>query len=141
MTAVDRRPASALDLGMSCPRVSLGHEGAPVLSLGWAAVVAVLAFLPLLASSADTALLVNFFILLTMAVMWNLLAGNVGMVSIGQQAFVGIGAYGVIVLAMNGFNPIAAIPLSAVICAVIALPASLLVLRLSGWYFAIATWS
>ena len=34
-----------------------------------------------------------------MASMWNLLAGFGGMVSIGQQAFVGVGAYTVLVFA------------------------------------------
>jgi len=114
-------------------------------STGWLAgvalvVVVVLAFMPELASQADTSVLVNFFILLTMATMWNLLAGYAGMVSIGQQAFVGLGAYGVFVLADNGFNPVAAIPVAAVICGVLALPISLLVFRLRGGYFAIATW-
>lgn len=139
MTAVERAPATAVALE-PLPRVSRGRGGAPVLAVGWAGAAVLLGFLPLLVSSADTALLVNFFILLTMAVMWNLLAGYAGMVSIGQQAFVGLGAYGVLVLAMNGFDPVAAIPVSAVICAVIALPISLLVFRLSGGYFAIATW-
>ncbi|RUT92863.1 branched-chain amino acid ABC transporter permease, partial [Mesorhizobium sp. M7A.T.Ca.US.000.02.2.1] len=55
-----------------------------------------------------------FFILtmLTLAQIWNLLAGYGGLVSVGQQAFVGIGAYamfaGVILL---GWNPVLAIPL------------------------------
>ena len=39
-------------------------------------------------------LLVEFFTLLAMAQMWNLLAGYAGLVSIGQQAFIGLGAYG-----------------------------------------------
>ena len=31
--------------------------------------------------------------MLTMAQMWNLLAGYAGLVSMGQQVFVGLGAY------------------------------------------------
>ena len=108
-----------------------------VLALGC---LAVLAALPALVSQADTQLLVNFFVLLVMSVMWNLLAGYAGMVSIGQQAFIGLGAYGVLVLAMNGVPTIASIPLAALVAAVISLPVSLVVFRLRGGYFAIATW-
>ena len=103
-------------------------------------VVAVLAFMPSLVSAADTALLVNVFILLTMATMWNLLAGYAGLVSIGQQAFVGLGAYSVLESALRGMSPVAAIPVAAIVCAAVALPVSLLVFRLRGGYFAIATW-
>ena len=39
-------------------------------------------------------LLTEFFALLALAEMWNLLAGYAGLVSIGQQAFIGLGAYG-----------------------------------------------
>ena len=41
-------------------------------------------------------LLVEFFTLLALAQMWNLLAGYAGLVSIGQQAFVGLGGYGAV---------------------------------------------
>ena len=34
---------------------------------------------------------------MAMAQMWNLLAGYAGLVSIGQQAFIGLGAYGLFV--------------------------------------------
>ena len=44
---------------------------------------------------------VDLFILLALAQMWNLLAGFAGVVSVGQQAFVGLGAYGMIVFANN----------------------------------------
>lgn len=121
-------------------KVTRGGRSAPFTVAAAVALVVVLAFMPSLVSAADTTLLVNFFILLTMAIMWNLLAGYAGMVSIGQQAYVGLGAYGVLVLALHGFGPVAAIPVSALLCAVIALPVSVLVFRLSGGYFAIATW-
>ncbi len=103
-------------------------------------VVVLLAFMPSIVSQADTSILLNFFILLTMSSMWNLLAGYAGMVSIGQQAFVGLGAYTVLVLADGGFNPVAAIPIAALVCAALSVPISLLVFRLRGGYFAIATW-
>jgi ABC-type branched-subunit amino acid transport system permease subunit len=102
--------------------------------------VIVLGYLPYAVYSGTTDTLVDFFILLTMASMWNLLAGYAGLVSVGQQAFIGIGAYLVLILAQHGVEPFVAIPFAAIGCAVLALPISLLVFRLRGGYFAIATW-
>ena len=84
--------------------------------------------------------LVNLFILLTIASMWNLLAGYAGLVSVGQQAYIGLGAYIVLFVTLHGVPPFAAIPIAALGCAVLAVPISLLVFRLRGGYFAIATW-
>lgn len=84
--------------------------------------------------------LMNFYILVIMATMWNLLAGYAGMVSIGQQAFVGLGAYATLYFALKGVNPFFTIPLAAVVCGALAVPITYLLLRLRGGYFAIATW-
>jgi branched-chain amino acid transport system permease protein len=102
--------------------------------------VVVLALLPYLTYSSLTDMLVNFFVLVALASMWNLLAGFGGLVSVGQQAYVGIGAYSVIALADHGFQPYLAVPIAALICAVFALPTSWLAFRLRGDYFAIGTW-
>ena len=112
---------------------------------GWtalAAAVAVvaLASLPYVVYANVTNLLVNLFILLVLASMWNLLAGYAGLISVGQQAFIGLGAYTVLFLAQGGVDPFLAIPAAAVVCAVIAVPTSLLVFRLRAEYFAIGTW-
>ncbi|MDR6423799.1 branched-chain amino acid transport system permease protein [Paraburkholderia phenoliruptrix] len=78
---------------------------------------------------------------LVFAMMWNLLAGYGGMVSIGQQAFFGIGGYLMLVLANNcGVSPFAAVPLAALIAMLIAWPVSRIAFRLDGGYFAIGTW-
>ncbi|MGH9103681.1 MAG: branched-chain amino acid ABC transporter permease [Acidimicrobiales bacterium] len=111
----------------------------------WAAVAAlvvvvVLAYLPYIAYAGVTDTLVNFLVLLTLGMMWNLLAGYAGLVSVGQQGFIGLGSYTVLVLAQQGVEPFVAIPAAAVVAAVIALPTSWLVFRLSGGYFAIGTW-
>lgn len=75
------------------------------------------------------------------AMMWNLLAGYGGMVSIGQQAFFGFGGYTMLVLGnFAGVNPFVAIPLAAVASALIAVPVSQVAFRLQGGYFAIGTW-
>jgi ABC-type branched-subunit amino acid transport system permease subunit len=114
----------------------------PVAWTGLAAVVAVaiLGYLPYLVYAGTTDLLVNVFILVTLATMWNLLAGYAGLVSVGQQAFIGVGAYSVLLLAQHGVNPFAALPLATVVCAVAGLLMWWLVRRLRGGYFAIATW-
>jgi len=92
----------------------------------------------------DTALLrefVEFSCYFIFAMMWNLLAGYGGMVSVGQQAFFGLGGY--VMLALGNFwgvNPFVAIPLAALATAVVAVPVSWIAFRLQGGYFAIGTW-
>jgi branched-chain amino acid transport system permease protein len=83
--------------------------------------------------------LITLLTFVAMASLWNLLAGFSGLTSFGQQAYIGLGAYALYLVAAHGVNPIAGIVPAAVIAAVISLPVSLLVLRLSGGYFAVAT--
>jgi MoxR-like ATPase len=73
--------------------------------------------------------------------MWNLLAGYAGLVSIGQQAYIGIGAYALYWLAQTaGVDPFLAVPLAGLAGAVVAVPVATLAFRLRGGYFAIGTW-
>jgi branched-chain amino acid transport system permease protein len=103
--------------------------------------VAVLAALPYLAGTGITQALVTLFLLVSMAVLWNLLAGYAGMVSFGQQAYLGIGAYLVwLVSSRTGLSPFLAIVAGAVGCAVAGVPIFALIRRLAGGYFAVATW-
>lgn len=75
------------------------------------------------------------------AMMWNLLAGYGGMVSIGQQAFFGFGGYVMLMLGnFGGVNPFVAVPLAALAAAGVAVPVSFVAFRLQGGYFAIGTW-
>jgi len=150
MTATFGRILAGMRIASRLPRPTSPGSGAvrvtrSRLSARWSrlfavAVVAVMAYMPYATDPGTTAVLINFLILLTMAAMWNLLAGYAGLISVGQQAFVGLGAYTVLVLAQNGLSPFAAIPLAAIVCGVLALPISWLVFRLRGGYFAIATW-
>jgi len=102
--------------------------------------VVLLTIAPWIFPAQWTSTLMNFFILVIMATMWNLLAGYAGMISIGQQAFIGLGAYATLYFALKGINPFVTIPLSTIICAAIAVPVTYLLFRLRGGYFAIATW-
>jgi branched-chain amino acid transport system permease protein len=104
-------------------------------------IVAALASVPFWAGNATTRTLVTFFTLVALAQMWNLLAGYGGLVSVGQQAYVGLGAYGLWLFAdIFNIHPFIAAPLAALLAAVIALPIGPLVFRLKGGYFAIGTW-
>jgi branched-chain amino acid transport system permease protein len=88
-----------------------------------------------------TQALVTLFLLVSMAVLWNLLAGYAGMVSFGQQAYLGIGAYLVwLVSSKTGLSPFLAILAGAAGCAVAGVPIFALIRRLTGGYFAVATW-
>ncbi len=106
----------------------------------FAAVVALLAQLPFLVTVATTGPLVTLFVLLTMSTAWNLLAGYAGLVSIGQQAYVGIGAYAVLQASDWGVHPFLGVVLAAGVAALFAIPTSWLAFRLRGDYFAVGTW-
>ena len=67
--------------------------------------------------------LTEFFGLLALAQMWNLLAGYAGLISIGQQAFIGIGAYALCMLADRaGIGPFWSIALAGLVAAALSLP-------------------
>jgi branched-chain amino acid transport system permease protein len=78
---------------------------------------------------------------LIFAMMWNLLAGYGGMVSIGQQAYLGLGGYTLVALGnFTGMNPFLAVPLGAIAAMAAAYPISRIAFRLQGGHFAIGTW-
>ena len=75
------------------------------------------------------------------AMMWNLLAGFGGMVSVGQQAFFGLGGYAMLSMGnFLGINPFLAVPLAALVAALISILVSKVAFRLHGGYFSIGTW-
>ncbi|MFL5009872.1 branched-chain amino acid ABC transporter permease [Rhizobium sp.] len=84
-----------------------------------------------------------FFILtmLTLAQSWNLLAGYAGLISVGQQLFVGCGAYALFGLViLTGMDPVLAVLLAGLFAAAVAVPTAFFAFRLYGPYFAIGTW-
>lgn len=97
--------------------------------------------MPYWASSGHIRWVIELSCLIAIAQMWNLLAGYAGLVSVGQQAFIGVGGYVLFVFANNmGFNPFWTVPLSAFAAAAVSIPAYMLLRRLEGPYFAIGTW-
>lgn len=104
--------------------------------------VAGLVALPWAGDAGLMRMVVEFIALLVLAQMWNLLAGYAGLVSIGQQAYVGLGGYALMVLADDlGVNPFVAVPLAGLVAAACALPTAALVFRFQGGYFAVGTWA
>ncbi len=104
--------------------------------------VAALVALPWTRDAGLMRMIVEFIALLVLAQMWNLLAGYAGLVSIGQQAYVGLGGYALVVLADDlGVNPFLAVPLAGLVAAGFALPTAALVFRFRGGYFAVGTWA
>lgn len=105
-----------------------------------AGVLACLAGPWLFDANAQT-VMTEFFVVLTLALMWNLLAGYADIISVGQQGFVGVGAY-----AFFGFTALAhlnvwlAIPLAAVTTLIIAVPVMAVIFRLRTAYLAVGTW-
>jgi branched-chain amino acid transport system permease protein len=105
------------------------------------AIVAALALAPFWAGRQDLRLLAEIYAYVALASAWNLLAGYAGLVSIGQQAFVGLGGYLLFGLTMfAGLPPLLAVPVVGVIAAMVSIPVAALVFRLRGHYFAIGTW-
>jgi branched-chain amino acid transport system permease protein len=104
-------------------------------------VVAGLASFPLWAQVSFLRTMVTFFTLLALAQMWNLLGGYAGLISVGQQAYIGLGAYGLWLIGdVIGLHPFVAVILAGLLAVAVALPVAPLIFRLRGGYFAIATW-
>ncbi len=111
----------------------------PIVSLGVFAVAAAAA--PWLVGDGTIGLLFEILLMLTMAQLWNLLAGYTGLVSMGLQCFVGLGGYTTI-FASNYLElaPYWVLPLAPLACAVVAALSAILLFRLRDAYFSISTW-
>ncbi len=132
MAAAPRAPGFAVERATRASRA--GAVGAAVLVPGLAA-------LPLWGDASQMRLFTEFACYLVLAQTWNLLAGYGGLVSVGQQAYVGLGGYALVVLANHTpLDPFLCVPIAGLVAAAAAVPTSLVVFRLHGGYFAIGTW-
>jgi branched-chain amino acid transport system permease protein len=126
---------------LSLPTITRSTRTSQIAGLIALIVLAVLIAAPWWGSRATVHLVGEFATYVALASLWNLLAGYTGLVSVGQQAFVGLGGY---VLFFCAFfvhiNPLFAILLAGIVSAAFALPVAKLVFRLQGAYFAIGTW-
>lgn len=105
------------------------------------ALVVVLALLPAYAGRGFIQDMFFIFTMIALAQYWNLLAGYAGLVSVGQQAYVGLGGYALFAFTiLGGIDPLLAVLLAGFAAAVLAVPTAFIVFRLRGAYFAIGTW-
>jgi len=106
-----------------------------------AAALVILAIAPYWGDRQTLRLLAEIYTFVALASLWNLLAGYAGLVSVGQQAFVGLGGYVLFALAiLLGIHPIVGILIAGPVGAFVAIPVAALIFRLRGAYFAIGTW-
>lgn len=97
--------------------------------------------LPLWASRYMVSILLLICLYMTLASMWNLLAGYSGLISLGQQMFIGTGGYSLAVLSMyHGLPIFLSVFLGGVISVLLAILISMPIFRMKGVYFAIGTW-
>ncbi|MCB1390351.1 MAG: branched-chain amino acid ABC transporter permease [Rhodobacteraceae bacterium] len=110
-------------------------------TLGLILVAAAFLSAPYWAGRADLRLYGEFLSYLALAVLWNLLAGYAGLMSVGQQAFVGLGGYVLFTAVVSlGLPPLAALPIAFLVAGLAAAAFAVLLFRLEGAYFAIGTW-
>jgi branched-chain amino acid transport system permease protein len=122
-------------------RIETATEMSRYVSLAGIALLVLLFFVPFLAGRGLVQDLIFVFYMLALAQLWNLLAGYAGLVSVGQQAFVGLGGYTLFALTVyGGIDALLAILLAGLVAFLLAFPTALVVFRLRGAYFAIGTW-
>ena len=106
-----------------------------------AASALLLVLAPRFADGGTLRLLSEIVLMLAMAQMWNLLAGYAGLVSMGHQAFVGVGAYLLFILADRlNVSPYLMVPVGGLGAALVAVLVAPLMFRLREAYFSIGMW-
>ena len=128
-------------MSVSLPAISRSTPASRIAGAMALVLLGILIAAPWWGSRATQHLIGEFATYVALASLWNLLAGYTGLVSVGQQAFVGFGGYTLFTCALLlHVNPLAAIAIAGIASAAVALPVALLVFRLQGAYFAIGTW-
>lgn len=104
-------------------------------------VLLALVTVPVWASDYVVLLCLLFCLYLALSQMWNLLAGYSGLISLGQQAFIGVGGYTVAVMGTYyGMHVWIGSLIGGFFSILLALFMSLFIFRMKGLYFAIGTW-
>src|SRR5215472_5085662 len=114
-------------------RVIFGGRGNWIGMAFGAIAFAALAAAPWWGGRNDLQLLSEIYVYVALASLWNLLAGYAGLVSVGQQAYVGLGGYILFACAiLAGIHPLAAVALAGLVSAAVAVPVAGLMFRLRG---------
>ena len=133
MSTKDRRASSA--------RVVHATVSSRIGMTFWILLTAALIALPYWGDRQMMRLATEIYSFVALASLWNFLAGYAGLVSVGQQTFVGLGGYTLYLCALwAGLNPMVGLPLAGLIGALISIPIVLLLLKLRGAYFTIGSW-
>lgn len=121
--------------------LTIGNRFSNATLIVFAILVVLLAFAPTVLPRANVQDLILIFLLVALSQCWNLLAGYAGLISVGQQAFVGLGGYALFAFIITmGVDPILSVLIAAVFVALISIPVGLVVFRMQGAYFAVVTW-
>ena len=102
--------------------------------------IAVLVAIPQFTDNDGTRMWMDILMYMILAMSWNFIGGLTGYPSFATAAFFGLGAYATAILMNHGTPFLVAMPLGGVVGATVALVLGLLILRLRGHYFAIATY-
>jgi len=126
---------------MDSVRVERGTRASRIFALIALPLAVALIAMPWWGDAGEMRLVGEMAYYLALAQLWNLLAGYAGLVSVGQQAFVGLGGYALFYLTgpMN-MNIYLALLIAGPFAGLIAIPVSFAVFRLRGAYFAVGTW-
>jgi branched-chain amino acid transport system permease protein len=109
---------------------------------GFAALVAVVALLPLFVSDFRAQQLAYVAIYLTALIGLNVLTGYTGQISLGHGAFMAVGGYTTaILMADHGVKDIWTIPIAALVTGAVGFLFGIPALRMSGLYLALATFA
>lgn len=110
-------------------------------TLVWTLFAGLIAAAPAVLGEGALRFATECLLILTMAQMWNLLAGYGGLVSLGHQVFVALGAYGLFLTSgWLDVSPYWTLPVAPAICAIVAAIIALPLFRLREAYFSIAMW-
>jgi len=122
-------------------RVERATKASRIFAVLAAIALVALISLPWWGDAGDMRLIAEMAYYVALAQLWNLLAGYAGLVSVGQQAFVGLGGYMLFYLTgVWNINVYLAVLIAAPFAGLMAIPVSFAVFRLRGAYFAIGTW-
>jgi len=104
-------------------------------------VVLVLGSVSIFGDQYTKLLLMLAFLYMALGQFWNLLGGYAGLVSLGQQIFIGLGGYTLAVTVLYyGFPIWLGVLTGGVVALLFALAISPAIFRMSGVYFSIGTW-
>ena len=114
--------------------------------IAWLAFLALLVAVPFIPAIAVNSFRLHVLILIllfaSMSQAWNIIGGYCGQVSFGHSVFFGIGAYGAgMAVVTYGMVPWPGIVVGMILAAVVAVIISYPCFKLSGHYFAIATFA